>query len=118
MTMTPSMQEYVEVQHPESVSSEDSEYGSMPASALLPEVVFAPAHLKFLNQRLSMLEPEDILRWCLITLPGLHQTTALGLTGNSHPTHTHTPPFFLYQGGRLIFFCRFGDNRYAFAIIA
>lgn len=79
--MSPSIQEYVEVRHPESVSSEDSEYGSMSASAFLPEVVFTPAHLRFLNKRLSMLEPEDILRWCLITLPGLYQTTALGLTG-------------------------------------
>ena len=66
-----------------SMESEDSEYGSMTASAFLPEVVFTSAHLKFLNQRLSMLEPEEILRWCLISLPGLFQTTALGLTGTS-----------------------------------
>lgn len=65
------------------MESEDSEYGSMTASAFLPEVVFTSAHLKFLNQRLSMLEPEEILRWCLISLPGLFQTTALGLTGTS-----------------------------------
>jgi phosphoadenosine phosphosulfate reductase len=65
----------------ESVSSEGSEYGSMAASAILPEVIFTPAHLKFLNQQLSRLEPEDIIRWCLISLPGLFQTTALGLTG-------------------------------------
>lgn len=63
------------------VSSEESEYGSMNQSVLLPEVVFTSAHLKFLNQQLSMLEPEDILRWSLISLPGLYQTTALGLTG-------------------------------------
>jgi phosphoadenosine phosphosulfate reductase len=73
----------------ESVTSEDSEYGSMPASAILPEVIFTPAHLKFLNQQLSRLEPEDILRWCLITLPGLYQTTALGLTG-AFPHSFHT----------------------------
>ena len=83
--MSPSMQEYVVVRHRGSVSPEDSEYGSMAASAFLPEVVFTPAHLNFLNQRLSMLEPEDILRWCLITLPGLFQTTALGLTGFTPP---------------------------------
>lgn len=66
-----------------SISSEDSEYGSMPESAVLPEIVFTSVHLKYLNQRLSMLEPEDILRWCLTSLPGLYQTTALGLTGIS-----------------------------------
>ena len=92
MTMAPSIHEYVEVRHPSSVSSEDSEYGSMAASAFLPEVVFTPAHLQFLNKRLSMLEPEDILRWCLITLPGLFQTTALGLTVND-PTPTRIPTF-------------------------
>ena len=67
---------------PGGISSEDSEYGSMAASAVLPEIVFTSAHLKHLNQRLSMLEPEEILRWCLISLPGLYQTTALGLTGS------------------------------------
>ena len=65
--------------------SEDSEYGSMPSSAMLPEVIFTPTHLKFLNQQLAMLQPHDILRWCLISLPGLFQTTALGLTGMSLP---------------------------------
>ena len=65
--------------------SEYSEYGSMPSSAILPEVIFTSAHLKFLNKRLSILEPEEILRWCLISLPGLYQTTALGLTGTSLP---------------------------------
>jgi len=71
-----------------SVESESSEYGSMRVSAILPEVVFTSAHLKFLNQRLSTLEPEEIIRWCLISLPGLYQTTALGLTGTSPP---HSP---------------------------
>jgi phosphoadenosine phosphosulfate reductase len=66
---------------PTSVSLEGSEYGSMTQRAVLP-VVFTSAHLKYLNQRLSMLEPEEILRWCLISLPGLYQTTALGLTGS------------------------------------
>jgi hypothetical protein len=65
----------------ESVASDDSAYGSMAASAILPEVIFTPAHLNFLNKQLSRLEPEDIIRWCLITLPRLYQTTALGLTG-------------------------------------
>lgn len=63
--------------------SETSDYGSMANSTLLPEVIFAPAHLKFLNKQLSYLEPEEILRWCLISLPDLYQTTALGLTGSS-----------------------------------
>ena len=83
----------------ENVSSEESEYGSMNQSAVLPEVVFTSAHLKFLNQRLSMLEPEAILRWCLISLPGLYQTTALGLTGT---ISLHPSDKFLT--------CRIGDN--------
>jgi phosphoadenosine phosphosulfate reductase len=79
--MSNSIQEHVEERRPGSVSSEDSEYGSMPASVILPDVIFTPAHLKFLNKQLSTLEPEDIIRWSLITLPGLYQTSALGLTG-------------------------------------
>jgi phosphoadenosine phosphosulfate reductase len=71
----------VENERTETVSEEDSEYGSMLPSAILPDVIFTPAHLNFLNQQLSRLEPEDIIRWCLISLPGLFQTTALGLTG-------------------------------------
>jgi phosphoadenosine phosphosulfate reductase len=81
--MSKPIQEYVEERRPGSVSSQDSEYGSMSASATLPDVIFTPAHLKFLNKQLSTLEPEDIIRWSLITLPGLYQTTALGLTGIS-----------------------------------
>jgi phosphoadenosine phosphosulfate reductase len=81
--MSPSIDsEYVENERrPGSISSEDSEYGTMPSSAIFPEVLFTSTHLKFLNRQLSMLEPEEILRWCLITLPGLYQTTALGLSG-------------------------------------
>jgi len=81
--MSPSIQNTYEENEfrPRSASSEASDYGSMPASVMMPEIIFAPAHLKYLNERLSALEPEDILRWCLITLPGLYQTTALGLTG-------------------------------------
>ncbi|KAF1964719.1 phosphoadenosine phosphosulfate reductase [Bimuria novae-zelandiae CBS 107.79] len=47
----------------------------------LPEVVFSKAHLKFLNHQLAQLEPQDILRWCITSMPGLYQTTAFGLTG-------------------------------------
>lgn len=63
--------------------SEDSAYASLADSQVFQdqEVAFTPAHLKFLNEQLSKLEPQEILRWCLITLPGLYQTTALGLTG-------------------------------------
>jgi phosphoadenosine phosphosulfate reductase len=58
----------------------DSGYNSDSADSP-QEIVFTSAHLKFLNKQLSALEPEDILRWCLLSLPGLYQTTALGLTG-------------------------------------
>jgi len=47
----------------------------------LPDIYFSKPHLKFINAQLSKLEPEDILRWCTTSLPGLYQTTAFGLTG-------------------------------------
>ncbi|QSS54037.1 phosphoadenosine phosphosulfate reductase [Histoplasma capsulatum var. duboisii H88] len=60
----------------------ESRYASASASdASLPELVFTKPHLKFLNKHLQLLEPQDILRWCITTLPGLYQTTAFGLTG-------------------------------------
>ncbi|KAI9312200.1 phosphoadenosine phosphosulfate reductase [Dichotomocladium elegans] len=40
-----------------------------------------PAVLKKLNDHLSTLEPREILEWAIDHLPGLHQTTAMGLTG-------------------------------------
>ncbi|PYI07106.1 Phosphoadenosine phosphosulfate reductase thioredoxin [Aspergillus sclerotiicarbonarius CBS 121057] len=47
----------------------------------LPEIVFTKPHLKFLNRQLQFLEPQDVLRWCVTSLPHLYQTTAFGLTG-------------------------------------
>ncbi|KAL2001170.1 hypothetical protein VTN02DRAFT_2135 [Thermoascus thermophilus] len=47
----------------------------------LPEIVFTKPHLQFINRQLQFLEPQDILRWCITTLPHLYQTTAFGLTG-------------------------------------
>lgn len=84
--MSPSIQNSYEdsEMRPGTAESEASDYGSMPASVMMPDILFAPKHLKFLNERLAALEPEDILRWSLITLPGLYQTTALGLTGWPH----------------------------------
>ncbi|PGH10567.1 phosphoadenosine phosphosulfate reductase [Helicocarpus griseus UAMH5409] len=60
----------------------ESGYASGSASeASLPELIFTKPHLQFLNRQLQFLEPQDILRWCITTLPGLYQTTAFGLTG-------------------------------------
>jgi phosphoadenosine phosphosulfate reductase len=78
---------------PRSISPADSEYGSMLQSVSLPDIIFTSSHLKYLNQRLSALEPEDILRWCLISLPGLFQTTALGLTGISFNSNNANTDF-------------------------
>lgn len=47
----------------------------------VPEIVFTKPHLQFLNRQLQFLEPQDILRWCITSLPHLFQTTAFGLTG-------------------------------------
>lgn len=77
----------------------ESGYASGSSSASgIQEVYFSKPHLKFLNQQLSKLEPQgtsrhiiyssgeanvtlDILRWAMMTLPSLYQTTAFGLTG-------------------------------------
>lgn len=75
-------------QIPGSAASETSDYGSMATSVFLSDLIFTSSHLKFLNHNLSVLEPQDILKWCLITLPGLFQTTAFGLSGLSRHVST------------------------------
>ncbi|KAF2089994.1 phosphoadenosine phosphosulfate reductase [Saccharata proteae CBS 121410] len=74
------------------------------SEASLPDIFFSKAHLKYLNQQLQKLEPEEILRWCMISLPSLYQTTAFGLTGLvtldmlsriSNPTKTQVDLIFL-----------------------
>jgi phosphoadenosine phosphosulfate reductase len=47
----------------------------------MPDVYFTKPHLKFLNSQLQFLEPQEILRWSITTLPHLYQTTAFGLSG-------------------------------------
>lgn len=63
---------------------EASESGYVSGSSsedYLPEIVFTKPHLQFLNRQLQFLEPQDVLRWCITSLPHLFQTTAFGLTG-------------------------------------
>ncbi|MCJ1431456.1 hypothetical protein MMC27_000809 [Xylographa pallens] len=61
---------------------DESGYASGSSSETsIPDVFFTKPHLRFLNRQLQNLEPQDILRWCITTLPGLFQTTAFGLTG-------------------------------------
>ena len=60
----------------------DSGYESAAASEMrLPEVHLTKPHLRFLNRQLQFLEPQEILRWCITSLPRLFQTTSFGLTG-------------------------------------
>lgn len=60
----------------------DSAYSSAASSrAELPEFTFTPSHIRFLNTRLQSLSPQEILQWCVLTIPRLHQTTAFGLSG-------------------------------------
>ncbi|TGZ78021.1 Phosphoadenosine phosphosulfate reductase thioredoxin [Ascodesmis nigricans] len=47
----------------------------------LQTIYFTAPHLKHINRQLANLEPQEILRWCIFTLPNLFQTTAFGLTG-------------------------------------
>jgi len=61
---------------------DESGYASGSSSQTsLQDVFFTKPHLRFLNRQLQHLEPQEILRWCITTLPGLFQTTAFGLTG-------------------------------------
>lgn len=62
-------------------SDSDSDYGSATSSQILPDITFTPSHIKFLNEQLSQLSAQDVLKWAITTLPGLWQTTAMGLTG-------------------------------------
>ncbi|KAJ5210755.1 Phosphoadenosine phosphosulfate reductase CysH [Penicillium cf. griseofulvum] len=55
--------------------------GSSSSEDYVPEIVFTKPHLQFLNRQLQFLEPQEILRWCITSLPHLFQTTAFGLTG-------------------------------------
>lgn len=63
-------------------SSPDSGYASVNGSDDESSgVLFTKPHLQFLNRQLQFLEPQDILKWCITSLPQLYQTTAFGLTG-------------------------------------
>ncbi|KAK3658424.1 3'-phosphoadenylsulfate reductase [Elasticomyces elasticus] len=64
-----------------SSSEAESGYASGSSTESLADVYFTRSHLKFVNQQLAKLEPEDVLRWCLTSLPRLWQTSAFGLTG-------------------------------------
>ncbi|KAF1913545.1 hypothetical protein BDU57DRAFT_558558 [Ampelomyces quisqualis] len=64
------------------IQSEESGYASATSSQDgFADVYFSKPHLKFINAQLQQLEPQDILKWAMTTLPGLYQTTAFGLTG-------------------------------------
>jgi phosphoadenosine phosphosulfate reductase len=45
------------------------------------ELPISEETLSAINNHLTPLSPEEILAWALMYLPGLHQTTAFGLTG-------------------------------------
>ena len=53
----------------------------MTASTSELELPLSEEALAAINTHLTPLSPEEILTWALTHLPGLHQTTAFGLTG-------------------------------------
>ncbi|KAL9099795.1 MAG: hypothetical protein Q9163_004755 [Psora crenata] len=70
------------------VSEVDHDYESgyvsgSSSEASIPDLYFTKPHLAFLNRQLQNLEPQEILQWCITTLPSLYQETAFGLTGLS-----------------------------------
>lgn len=62
-------------------SGNESGYASGSSTGSLSEVFFSRPHLKFLNQQLAKLSPQEVLKWCITSLPNLYQTSAFGLTG-------------------------------------
>jgi phosphoadenosine phosphosulfate reductase len=62
-------------------SGNESGYASGSSTANLSETYFSRPHLKFLNQQLNKLSPQEVLKWCITSLPNLYQTSAFGLTG-------------------------------------
>lgn len=64
-----------------SSTERDSGYSSGGSTSSLPDVYFSRPHLKFLNSQLAKLSPQDVLRWCITSLPDLYQSSAFGLTG-------------------------------------
>lgn len=44
-------------------------------------IKFSPEHLKWLNERMEHQSTEDVLKWCVMTLPNLVQATSFGPTG-------------------------------------
>ncbi|KAJ3168068.1 hypothetical protein HDU87_001269 [Geranomyces variabilis] len=64
-------------------ASSSSVKHSQPSSspALSAAAIFTAAYLDHLNSQLATLEPQKIIQWALVSLPGLYQTTAFGLTG-------------------------------------
>ncbi|KIY73962.1 Phosphoadenosine phosphosulfate reductase thioredoxin [Cylindrobasidium torrendii FP15055 ss-10] len=54
---------------------------SLPALSKPVKLPLSTAELDAINAYLRELQPEEILRWAVEYLPGLHQTTAFGLTG-------------------------------------
>lgn len=58
---------------------------SVPASPAAATAAAAPLftakQLEHINAHLNKMEPQEILKWALVTIPGLYQTTAFGLTG-------------------------------------
>ena len=66
----------------EHASLSDSGYASRSSlEREMPEIHFTKSHLQHLNRQLQFLEPQEILQWCITTLPRLYQTTAFGLSG-------------------------------------
>ena len=59
----------------------DSGYNSSSSTDNLKSIYFTRHHLQFLNEQLAKLDPRDVLKWCLTTIPTLYQTSAFGLTG-------------------------------------
>lgn len=64
-----------------SSTDQESGYASGSSTASLPEVYFSRPQLKHINSQLAKLPPMDVLKWCLVSLPNLFQTSAFGLTG-------------------------------------
>ncbi|ANB12049.1 phosphoadenylyl-sulfate reductase (thioredoxin) [Sugiyamaella lignohabitans] len=55
--------------------------GQVSETQTVPKVTFTAKQLEHINKFAENMSAEEIIRWSIMTIPGLYQTTAFGLTG-------------------------------------
>ncbi|KAJ3119023.1 hypothetical protein HDU96_003198 [Phlyctochytrium bullatum] len=79
--MPPSQEQQQSSPSPSPAPASPSASTTTPTSPSAAAFPITPEYVAFLNDRLSTLTPQEIVDWAVVSLPGLVQTTAFGLTG-------------------------------------